>query len=518
MYGPVWRVVPARPGSIVGRRQTIVFAQDQLERAVFDMRAQFLMVSGQIADELTRLAQHAATSSPGVRERVIMAAAQIASTQQFLRAESDRLPSDPQERYAIMESVLQAQQGALHQLAIIVKQHAPGWYPNLSQTAAWYPSVPNAAAWPSSLPVASEGEPNAPSAAAWYPSPPTVQELAGQNWPSANGNGYAVDMQPRSAQSVWPTGTAGAMVPYVNGGNGYYSEAPVPGPWPGRRSYALVPAQQVAREFRPARSHASHGGQVLATARRQAELVDHGAGSRNLFWIGVFLAGLVFAYLSFPLEIRHKDAVAKQTKTAMQDADEKAAVAVEPPSRPRVVASPPPAPVLIARAEEEAPPPPAPASPGMILPGGLLAGSPNVAIGTLGPGQAGAPPIAREPPVETAAAPAEPAARTKQRTAPSRVEPETPAPAAAAPHLERFVPVLFTHQDGPTATQAFAELQQQYPALLANRQGETQAVDLGKKGVWHRLVVLPAGSRQDAADLCGQLSGAGYGKCWVKAY
>jgi hypothetical protein len=153
----------------------------------------------------------------------------------------------------------------------------------------------------------------------------------------------------------------------------------------------------------------------------------------------------------------------------------------------------------------------------MILPAGLLVG-PNVAIGTTSPGQVGAPPIARAPQVETATAPVEQAARTKQRAAPSRVEPETPAPAAAGPRVERFVPVLFTHQDGPTAAQAFAELQQQYPTLLASRQGETQAVDLGKKGVWHRLVVLPAGSRQDAADLCGQLTGAGYGKCWVKAY
>jgi hypothetical protein len=77
---------------------------------------------------------------------------------------------------------------------------------------------------------------------------------------------------------------------------------------------------------------------------------------------------------------------------------------------------------------------------------------------------------------------------------------------------------LFTNQHEPTVAKAFAELRQQYPQVLGNRKVESQPVRIAKKGVWHRLVVLPAGSREDAADLCGELMGAGYTRCWVKPY
>jgi hypothetical protein len=80
------------------------------------------------------------------------------------------------------------------------------------------------------------------------------------------------------------------------------------------------------------------------------------------------------------------------------------------------------------------------------------------------------------------------------------------------------VPVVFTHKDQATAAQAFADLQQQYPTLLKRRQSQVQPVEIDNKGTWHRLVVLPAGSRQQAGALCTQLTAAGYDHCWVKAY
>jgi hypothetical protein len=64
----------------------------------------------------------------------------------------------------------------------------------------------------------------------------------------------------------------------------------------------------------------------------------------------------------------------------------------------------------------------------------------------------------------------------------------------------------------------FAELRQQYPQVLGDKKVESQPVRVARKGVWHRLVVLPAGSREDAADLCGELMGVGYTRCWVKPY
>jgi hypothetical protein len=100
------------------------------------------------------------------------------------------------------------------------------------------------------------------------------------------------------------------------------------------------------------------------------------------------------------------------------------------------------------------------------------------------------------------------------RTAPSPAEVRAGGPAAR----EQFVPVVFTHKDQATAAQAFADLQQQYPTLLKRRQSQVQPVETDNKGTWHRLVVLPAGSREQAGALCAQLTAAGYDRCWVKAY
>jgi hypothetical protein len=92
-----------------------------------------------------------------------------------------------------------------------------------------------------------------------------------------------------------------------------------------------------------------------------------------------------------------------------------------------------------------------------------------------------------------------------------------PAALPAKATSEEFVPVVFTHQDHATVMRALADLQRQYPTLLNNRKGEVQPVDLGRKGIWHRLVFLPAGTRQQATRLCDQLMAEGYDRCWVKA-
>jgi hypothetical protein len=505
-----------------------VNAQDEYERAAEDMRREFLTVSGQIADDLIRIQQHVAAASPNVRDRAVHAVLQIASMQENLRRAVELLPSDPQDRYAIMASALQAQQGARHQLALIVRQYAPGWYPNLSNTAAWYPSVPNAngaASWsPGQQPAAPEEEQNAQNAAAWYPSPPTVQDLATRDWPPThrNGNGYANGMPQQNGQSGWPMGGGHqVMVPYAGGGPSETQQGHAP--WPGRPGYATPPHsrplhQYEPRELRPVRSY----GQTLPARRRPTDLVaTYGAGSNNLLWVGLGVLALIFAYLSFPWELRRKDAVATQV------AEQRRVPAAPEPLAPAAAASQP-EPVVIARAPEPEPQPPPPFSQpaaqtvtGTALPSGFVAGSPpDVIVGRAMPGTS--PLFGRDPaPAETAEPTLLPAARPKQRTAPPRVESEAGAPQSPAdppPRTERFVAVVFTHQNQAALSQAFSDLQLQYPNLLASRQGETQRVDRGDKGVWHRLVVLPPGSRQDADALCGQLAGVGYERCWVKPY
>jgi hypothetical protein len=89
---------------------------------------------------------------------------------------------------------------------------------------------------------------------------------------------------------------------------------------------------------------------------------------------------------------------------------------------------------------------------------------------------------------------------------------------AAGPRPEQFVPVLFTHRDKSTVLQTLNELQQQYPKLLSDREGEVLSVNMGKKGTWHRLVFLPAASRPEATKLCDQLMAEGYDRCWVKVH
>jgi hypothetical protein len=98
-------------------------------------------------------------------------------------------------------------------------------------------------------------------------------------------------------------------------------------------------------------------------------------------------------------------------------------------------------------------------------------------------------------------------------------KPSTPAAdSEERPAEPSFVAVVFTHREPDSAIGAFADLQQRYPRLLAQRKGEAQPVEIADKGIWHRMVVLPAGPRQSADSLCDQLQAAGYDRCWVKPY
>jgi hypothetical protein len=113
-----------------------------------------------------------------------------------------------------------------------------------------------------------------------------------------------------------------------------------------------------------------------------------------------------------------------------------------------------------------------------------------------------------------------PPASEEQGSATSSVrKPSTPAANSEGRAAEKgFVAVVFTHREPDSAIDAFADLQQRYPRLLAQRKGEAQPVEIAEKGIWHRVVVLPAGPRQNAESLCDQLQAAGYDRCWVKPY
>jgi hypothetical protein len=154
--------------------------------------------------------------------------------------------------------------------------------------------------------------------------------------------------------------------------------------------------------------------------------------------------------------------------------------------------------------------------------------------GVAGAGTGAEPPKTPSPEARVPSDPDETAAADKAAAAPPGPSEEKRAGAAdragrvaavqpgakppAGPPPEQFVPVVFTHKDHETVEKTLADLQQQFPKVLMDRKGEIQPVDLGKKGIWHRLVFLPAGPRPEATKLCDQLMAEGYDRCWVKAY
>jgi len=68
------------------------------------------------------------------------------------------------------------------------------------------------------------------------------------------------------------------------------------------------------------------------------------------------------------------------------------------------------------------------------------------------------------------------------------------------------------------ALKKFADMQQQYGSVLANKTPDVRETTLAGKGAYHRLLVGPPGSRAQASALCTQLKASGYKDCWVTAY
>ncbi len=110
----------------------------------------------------------------------------------------------------------------------------------------------------------------------------------------------------------------------------------------------------------------------------------------------------------------------------------------------------------------------------------------------------------------------------------------TPAAAAAAPATgsnsvattgsgsNGFVAVLASVPRSTSsrldALKRFADMQQKYGSVLGGKTPDVAEADLGAKGAYHRLVVGPPGSRDQASALCSQLKTQGYGDCWVTSY
>jgi len=426
---------------------------DELERAVVDMRERFLAIGEHIAGLLHSLTLQIDSAPRATRASISSAADQIARTQQQLRLQMANLPANPEERYQLMRSLLQAQGGALQQLSIIVQQQTP-------------------------QPIA----PFAPSGSA--------------------GPG---DLFPDETDYDWTTAPRGAAMAGHALADEHFDYLMHDGA-PGRRPAKSQPQSHQAhpRQPRPNRPAKTRPARPRKGATAMAIV-----SSRMLAVVGLMLVGAVAAYFYFPLT---DDRRARGGSRSAAVASDDRKPAPEPAALPDVPTATAAKPRFIARLPAEEPAGEPAETTGPALPARIErlsergADEPTASTSALPP-WTGAP----RPRAPTAGA-----ELTVSAAKPSAAAESEAAAAEAAP--PRYVAVVFTHQDQAAALDAFTDLRQRYPALLARRKAEAQPVEVADKGTWHRLVVLPAGTRQTAAGLCDRLQAAGYDRCWVKTY
>ena len=97
-----------------------------------------------------------------------------------------------------------------------------------------------------------------------------------------------------------------------------------------------------------------------------------------------------------------------------------------------------------------------------------------------------------------------------------------PAPVTSSGGGSGFVAVLASVPQSATsrmdALKRFADMQQKYGTALAGKTPDVAEANLGAKGSYHRLIVGPPGSREQASAVCVQLKAEGYNGCWVTSY
>lgn len=117
----------------------------------------------------------------------------------------------------------------------------------------------------------------------------------------------------------------------------------------------------------------------------------------------------------------------------------------------------------------------------------------------------------------------EPAAAPPVKKPPAALKKQAPPSAVGGPTgANGFVAVLASVPASATsrvqAMQQYADLQQKYGAVLGSKAPDVVDAKL-EKGLFHRLIVGPPGSRDAAGTVCTQLKAAGYtADCWVTAF
>lgn len=131
------------------------------------------------------------------------------------------------------------------------------------------------------------------------------------------------------------------------------------------------------------------------------------------------------------------------------------------------------------------------------------------------------PPTTASLPEDDTAAAAAPAPPKRQKVAVASTGGEEAAATSAAGANGYVVVLASVPASGSSrldALRKFADLQQQYGSVLANKTPDVRETTLAGKGPYHRLLVGPPGSKSQANELCTQLKASGYKDCWVTAY
>jgi SPOR domain len=127
--------------------------------------------------------------------------------------------------------------------------------------------------------------------------------------------------------------------------------------------------------------------------------------------------------------------------------------------------------------------------------------------------------VAKVEPAAPAAPPEEPAAAAPKEPAAAPTKTAAVAPTSGANgYVVVLASVPASGGSRLSALKKFADMQQKYGAVLQNKTPDVQEANLGARGIYHRLLVGPPGSRAQASTLCSDLKAAGYKDCWVMAY
>ncbi|MCG8456497.1 MAG: tetratricopeptide repeat protein [Holophagales bacterium] len=116
--------------------------------------------------------------------------------------------------------------------------------------------------------------------------------------------------------------------------------------------------------------------------------------------------------------------------------------------------------------------------------------------------------------IEPAPQPVQVASEPEAR-APSAESGIEPPPQAVQVVGQIFRAQLASREDLEQARSDQAALRQRYPAQLEGTPGHIETIDLGAKGIWHRIQFGNYPTRERARDLCRALKSAGWADCWV---